>query len=178
MTNYINPFEKRTFSERFKAVFAFIKQNFVQVMKFYLLIFVAVAALISWYETINPDSSLNNLGSLISFVAFAYFSYYIANRGDVRMGSFKDMWKSIGGAFGMMVEASILPMGLAVLFVLVFLIYFFAMILILGGGFDNVSIAFIAFILLPLLVFVLYVTHIFSIYYIHFYFSSSFIKFT
>lgn len=174
MTNYINPFEKRTFSARFKAVFAFIKQNFVQVMKFYLLVFAAIAALISWYETINPDSSLNNWGSLISFVAFAYFSYYIANRGDVRMVSFKDMWKSIGGAFGKMVEASILPMGLAVLFVLVFLIYFFAVILILGGGFDNVSIAFIAFILLPLLVFVLYVTPIFSIYYIHFYFSSSF----
>lgn len=27
MTNYIDPFKKRTFSERFKAVFAFIKQS-------------------------------------------------------------------------------------------------------------------------------------------------------
>ena len=171
MTNYINPFEKRTFSARFKAVFAFIKQNFVQVMKYDLLIFAAIAALVSWYETANPDSSINNLGSLINFVAFAYFAYYVNNQGDVRAASFKDMLKSLGSAFGRVFIASLLPLGLAVLFVLVFLIYFFVMILIVGGGFDNVSIAFIVIVLIPLLVFVLYVTPIFSIYYIHYYFS-------
>lgn len=171
MTNYIDPFKKRTFSERFKAVFAFIKQNFVQVMKYDLLIFAAIAALVSWYETANPDSSINNLGSLINFVAFAYFAYYVTNQGDVRTVSFKDMLKSVGSAFGKVFEATLLPMGLAVLFVLVFLIYFFVMILIVGGGFDNVSIAFIVIVLIPLLVFVLYVTPIFSIYYIHYYFS-------
>lgn len=173
MTNYINPFEKRTFSERFKAVFAFIKQNFVQVMKFFLLAFVAVAALVSWYESANPDSSLNNLGSLISFVAFAYFTHYILNRGDVCTVSFKEMWKSVGSALGKMIEASLLPMGLAALFVLVFVVYFLAMVLIVGGGFDNVNGAFIVFVLLPLLIFGVYVIPIFGIYYIHFYFSSS-----
>lgn len=171
MTNYIDPFKKRTFSERFKAVFAFIKQNFVQVMKYDLLIFAAIAALVSWYETANPDSSINNLGSLINFVAFAYFAYYVTNQGDVRAVSFKDMLKSMGSAFGRVFVASLLPLGLAVLFVLVFLIYFFVMILIVGGGFDNVSIAFIVIVLIPLLVFLLYVTPIFSIYYIHYYFS-------
>lgn len=173
-TNYINPFEKRTFSARFKAVFAFIKQNFVQVMKFYLPIFAAIAALVSWFETAYPDSSLNNLGSLINFVAFAYFAHYVANQGDVRTVSFKDMLKSVVSALGRVFVASLLPIGLAILFVLVFLIYFFAMMLIVGGGFDNVSLAFIVFVLLPILVFVLYVTPIFSIYYIHFYFSYSF----
>jgi len=173
MTNYINPFEKRTFSERFKAVFAFIKQNFVQVMKFYLLVFAAIAALVSWFETIVPDSSQNNLGRIVAFVAFAYFTHYIANRGDMRTVSFKEMWKSMGGALGKMVEASLLPMGLTALFVLVFVVYFLAMILIVGGGFDNVNGVFLVIVFLPLLVFVLYIIPIFSIYYIHFYFSSS-----
>ena len=171
MTNYINPFEKRTFSARFKAVFAFIKQNFVQVMKFYLLVFAAIAALVSWFETANPDSSQNNLGSLINFVAFAYFAHYVANQGDVRTVSFKDMLKSVVSALGRVFVASLLPIGLAILFVLVFLVYFFAMILIVGGGFDNVSDAFFVIVLIPLLVFLLYVAPIFSIYYIHYYFS-------
>ena len=171
MTNYINPFEKRTFSARFKAVFAFIKQNFVQVMKFYLLVFAAIAALVSWFETAYPDSSLNNLGSLINFVAFAYFAHYVANQGDVRTVSFKDMLKSVVSALGRVLVASLLPIGLAILFVLVFLVYFFAMILIVGGGFDNVGGAFFVIVLLPFLAFVLYMTPILSIYYIHFYFS-------
>ena len=170
-TNYINPFEKRTFSARFKAVFAFIKQNFVQVMKFYLLVFAAIAALVSWFETAYPDSSLNNLGSLINFVAFAYFAHYVANQGDVRTVSFKDMLKSVVSALGRVFVASLLPMGLAILFVFVFVVYFLAMILIVGGGEDNVNITFIVIVLLPFLAFVLYMTPILSIYYIHFYFS-------
>lgn len=171
MTNYIDPFKKRTFSERFKAVFAFIKQNFVQVMKYDLLIFAAIAALVSWYETANPDSSINNLGSLINFVAFAYFTHYIASRSDACTVSFKEMLKSVGSAFGKVFEATLLPMGLAILFVFVFVVYFLAMILIVGGGEDNVNITFIVIVLLPLLAFVLYMTPILSIYYIHFYFS-------
>ena len=69
--NYIDPFKKRAFSERFRAVLEFTKQNFAQVMKFYLPIFAAIAAFVTWLETIVPDSSQNYLGNMISFAAFA-----------------------------------------------------------------------------------------------------------
>lgn len=170
MTNYFNPFEKRTFSERFKAVFTFFKQNFIQVMKFYLLLFAAISALVSWYEIVSPDSSLNNLGDLISFIALAYFTHYIANRGDVRMVPFKEMLWSMGRALCKMIEASIHLLGFVLLFALVVVVFLVGLLFFLGkdAGVWTYLIACI-----PLFVFIIYILPIFSIYYFHFYFSSN-----
>ena len=166
--NYIDPFKKRAFSERFRAVLEFTKQNFAQVMKFYLPIFAAIAAFVTWLETIVPDSSQNYLGNMISFAAFAYFAHYIAHRGDVRKVSFKEMLTSAAYAFGRMVEASILVMGFALLFALVAAVYILALRLVFGKDFGGMGLLIAC---TPLILFVISVIPVLSIYYVHYYFS-------
>lgn len=167
-TRYINPFEKRNFSERSKAVLDFAKQNFAQVMKFYLPIFAAIAAFVTWLETIVPDSSQNYLGNMVGFAAFAYFAHYIANRGDVRKVSIKEMLKSAVHAFGKLVEASILIMGFALLFALVLVIYIVALRLVFGKDFGGMALLIAC---TPLILFVISVIPVLSVYYVHYYFS-------
>ena len=166
--NYIDPFKKRAFSERFRAVLEFTKQNFAQVMKFYLPIFAAIAAFVTWLETIVPDSSQNYLGNMISFAAFAYFAHYIAHRGDVRKVSFKEMLTSAAYAFGRMVEASILVMGFALLFALVAAVYILALRLVFGKDFGGMGLLIAC---TPLILFVISVIPVLSVYYVHYYFS-------
>ena len=166
--NYIDPFKKRAFSERFRAVLEFTKQNFAQVMKFYLPIFAAIAAFVTWLETIVPDSSQNYLGNMISFAAFAYFAHYIAHRGDVRKVSFKEMLTSAAHAFGRMVEASILVMGFALLFALVAAVYILALRVVFGKDFGGMALLIAC---TPLILFVISVIPVLSIYYVHYYFS-------
>lgn len=163
--HYIDPFEKRAFSERLEAVLEFAKQNFVQVMKFYLLAFAAIAALITWIETMVPDSSQNYLGNLVGFMAFAYFAYYIAHRGDVRKVSVKEMLTSAAHALGRMVEASILIMGFVLLFALVVAVYVLA----LRFFFEGVALVIAC---TPLILFAISMIPVLSIYYVHYYFSS------
>ena len=166
--NYIDPFKKRAFSERFRAVLEFTKQNFAQVMKFYLPIFAAIAAFVTWLETKVPDSSQNYLGNMVGFAAFAYFAHYIAHRGDVRKVSFKEMLTSAAYAFGRMVEASILVMGFALLFALVAAVYILALRLVFGKDFGGMGLLIAC---TPLILFVISVIPVLSVYYVHYYFS-------
>ena len=166
--NYIDPFKKRAFSERFRAVLKFTKQNFVQVMRFYLPIFAAIAALVTWVETKVPDYSQSYLGNMISFAAFAYFAHYIAHRGDVRKVSSKEMLTSAAHAFGRMVEASILVMGFALLFALVAAVYILALRVVFGKDFGGMGLLIAC---TPLILFVISVIPVLSIYYVHYYFS-------
>lgn len=168
MTNYINPFEKRKFSARFRAVFAFAKQNFVSVIKYDLLVFVAIAALFALLLSANPESKINNLGSLINFVCFSYFTHYILNKGDMHATSFKDMLKSTGNAFGKIFVASILPFIGMMLCLASLGILGFIFVLISGK-----NIALIVTLSLFLL-FVIYIVPILNIYYAHSYFSSKY----
>ena len=163
--HYIDPFEKRAFSERLEAVLEFARQNFVQVMRFYLLAFAVIAALITWIETMVPDSSQNYLGNLIGFAAFAYFAHYIAHRGDVRKVSVKEMLTSAAHALGRMVEASILIMGFVLLFALVVAVYVLA----LRFFFEGVALVIAC---TPLILFAISMIPVLSVYYVHYYFSS------
>lgn len=167
MTNYINPFEKRTFSERFCAVFAFAKQNFVQVIKYNLPLFMVIAALFAWFISANPDSKMNNLGSLVNFVCFSYFTHYMLNRGDMSATSFKKMLGSTGRAFVKVFVASIpvviilIPVISVVLFVTI--IAAKAKVLIIVG---------LVFVLFCL--FILYMIPFGMLYCAHYYFSNKF----
>lgn len=167
MTNYINPFEKRTFSARFRAVFAFAKQNFLQVIKYNLILFMVIAALFAWFISANPDSKMNNLGSLVNFVCFSYFTHYMLNRGDMSATSFKKMLGSTGRAFVKVFVASIpvaiilIPVISVVLFVTI--IAAKAKVLIIAG---------LVFVLFGLVI--LYMMPIWNMYYAHYYFSNKF----
>ena len=167
-TNYIDPFKKRDFSERFRAVLEFTKLNFAQVMKFYLPIFAAIAAFVTWLETKVPDSSQNYLGNMVGFAAFAYFAHYIANRGDVRKVSFKEMLTGAAHAFGRLVEASVLILGFALLFALVAAVYVVALRVVFGKGFGGMALLIAC---TPLMLFVISVIPVLSVYYVHYYFS-------
>ena len=163
MTNYINPFEKRTFSARFRAVFAFAKQNFVQVIKYDLILLMVIAALLAGWICVYPNSKINNLGSLANFVCFSYFTHYLLNRGEMSATSFKNMLRSTGGAFVKVFVASFLVLAILIPITIVFVIV---------GGIAlkfNPVIGGLIFVLFGLLI--LYMTPILNIYYTHYYFS-------
>ena len=166
MTNYINPFEKRKFSARFRAVFAFAKQNFVSVIKYDLLVFVAIAALFALLLSANPESKMNNLGALVNFVCFSYFTHYILNKGDMQPTTFKDMLESTAKAFGKVFVASILPFIGMVVCLLLLGILGVIFTFIVGKNIGLiVTLFFFA-------LFVIYMVPILHIYYIHYYFSN------
>lgn len=168
MTNYINPFEKRKFSARFRAVFAFAKQNFVSVIKYDLLVFVAIAALFALLLSANPESKMNNLGALVNFVCFSYFTHYILNKGDMQPTTFKDMLESTAKAFGKVFVASILPFIGMVVCLLLLGILGVIFTFIVGKNIGLiVTLFFFA-------LFVIYMVPILNIYYTHYYFSNKF----
>ena len=167
MNNYINPFEYRTFSQRFKCIFAFMKQNFIPVMKFELPVFIVISALLSWVTTTNPNLNLNNLGSIINFAAFAYFTHYITKQGATSKIPFKNILQSIGKAFAKIFEASLIPLGFGLLLAIIVGIFMFVVMVLFK---DNPIILVLSF--LPILGGCIYIIPIINIYYIHFYFSS------
>ena len=171
MNNYIDPFLIRSFSERFCCVFAFAKQNFVQVLRLNLLPLIVMAALYSYLTTSLPNFK-SSMGDCICFICFAYFSYYITNCGDMQKTSFKDMLNSIGHAFGKVLEASLIMVAFSIAFVVVLILYAVIWGLIIDDLSHNIP-ALIIFVI-PIIAFFSYVYPIIHIYYIHFYFSSKF----
>lgn len=171
-TNFIAPFEKRTFSERFRAVLMFMKQNFLPVLKYDLLVFIIISLLVSWIITAT-GKSINNIGSLINFVCFSYFTHYILNQGNMSAVSFKEMLKTTGKAFLNVFFAGLL---LLVIFILPLLILVAVTVLVIMPIVtEMVSNEMFAFIIsmIPFMLVVFYLLPIILVYYNYNYFSSS-----
>lgn len=174
-TNFISPFEKRTFSERFRAVLMFTKQNFLSVLKYDLLVFVIVSLLVSWIITAT-GKSMNNIGSLINFVCFSYFTHYILNRGSMSAVSFKEMLNTTGNAFLNVFVAGLLLLVILILPLLILVALTVLVIMPAVSGIVSNEMFAVIISMIPFMLVVFYLLPIISVYYNYNYFCSSEIR--
>ena len=106
MTDFISPFEKRSFWGCIRATFSFLAQNSFLILGLLLPFLLIFSFLVLWLGTLDEKLGQINYSTFLWFIPFSVVSLYVAHQGNLLSVKSKEVMASLGSAFCKMFIAS------------------------------------------------------------------------